>query len=68
MSGWSVKWLQKSGHRCGHPRPATPKERLASMERELNRRLIVYGEGSYMVSLQREALARQELAQREGSQ
>lgn len=59
-------------------RKASPAERLASMERELQNRIAVYGEGSWMAEYQRTHIAlekasqdrqaREERAQREKEQ
>ena len=54
----------------GHRKRATPAERLASMERELSRRIAAHGDGSDMVNSQRESIAkekdRQEQAKKSG--
>ena len=40
-------------------KPATPEERLASMERELTNRIKARGPDSWMVQMQQEAIARE---------
>lgn len=40
-------------------KPANHNERLASMERELANRIRIYGEGSFLVKMQRGIIARE---------
>jgi hypothetical protein len=40
-------------------KPATREERLASMQRELEKRIRVYGEDHWLTRMQRECIARE---------